>query len=212
MVTFEEQSLVFAFQDEAIKDEHQKDILAYLRILKLRDEPTYLHSIRVGLLCERIAPIANCPGVSAKMLLWAGLLHDIGKALIPPGVLTKKSIFTQDDYKAMEPHAKYGWDMLSQVHDYTANIIVRHHQFGAHPYPAELPPLPDHLNGQRATIDCAARILALADYYDALTHRANEKFGTTPLTPEAKRTQYYRDNADKEELVLQLEAAGILKF
>jgi putative nucleotidyltransferase with HDIG domain len=207
-----ELSLELAFQGEEITDECQKDILAYLRILKLRDEPTYQHSIRVGLLAEKIAGCLQEHGITPKMLLWAGLLHDIGKALIPPDILNKKAAFTPEDYAAMEPHAKYGWDMLSNVHDYTAQIIVRHHQFGPHPYPAVLPPLPEYLNGKGQMIATAARLLALADYYDALMSRDNEKFGSTPLTPAEKRDQYFRDNLDMAELVLQLEAAGIFKF
>ena len=77
----------------------------------------------------------------------------------------------------MEPHVKYGWDMLSGVHDCTAHIIIRHHQFGPHPYPKELPMLPEYLGGKRETVEEAARLLALADYYDALMTRENEKNG-----------------------------------
>lgn len=201
-----------ALELEGISQGHQDDIKAYLKILKNRDEATFDHSIRVGILASKIAIYAAKPGISARMLLWAGFLHDIGKALIPPGVLTKKDHFTQEDYAAMEPHVKYGWDMLSSVHDYTAHIIVRHHQFGPKPYPAVLPPLPEHLNGKGEMIHTAARLLALADYYDALMHRDNDKNGKVPLTAKQKREVYFRDNADQKDLIELLESVGVLKF
>src|SRR5271157_2695985 len=197
---------------EGITPGNQDDIRAYLLILKNRDEATYQHSIRVGILASKIAIYAAKPGISAKMMLWAGLLHDIGKALIPPGVLTKKAVFTQDDYAAMEPHVKYGWDMLTSVHDYTAHIIVRHHQFGPHPYPEVLPPLPDHLKDKADQIRIAARLLALADYFDALMNRDNDRNGSAPLTPKMKREIYMRDNSDEKDLVELLESVGVLKF
>src|SRR5271157_3179847 len=201
-----------ALAQEGVSPGHQDDIRAYLKILRNRDEKTYEHSIRVGILASKIAIYAAKPGISARMLLWAGLLHDIGKSLVPPGVLTKKAAFTQDDYAAMEPHVKYGWDMLNDVHDYTAHIIVRHHQFGPHPYPAELPPLPEHLKSRAEQIHTAARLLALADYYDALMHRNNERNGSTPLTSKMRREIYMRDNADEKDLVELLESVGVLKF
>jgi putative nucleotidyltransferase with HDIG domain len=197
---------------EDITPGNQDDIRAYLQILKNRDIATYEHSVRVGILASKIAIYAAKPGISARMMLWAGLLHDIGKALVPPGVLTKKAAFTSEDYAAMEPHVKYGWDMLNNVHDYTAHIIVRHHRFGPHPYPETLPPLPDHLLRSAETIETAGRLLALADYYDALTTRDNEKNGKAPLTSKQKREIYMRDNADQKELVELLESVGVLKF
>src|SRR5271157_2226175 len=177
-----EQALDEAFESENIAQNHRDDIRVYLQILKNRDLKTYEHSVRVGVLASKIAIYAAKPGISARMLLWAGLLHDIGKALVPPAVLTKTSNFTADDMTAMEPHVQYGWDMLNQVHDWTAHIIVRHHQFGPNPYPATLPPLPEHLKDKAAMIQTAARLLAMADYYDALKHRNNDKNGQAPLT------------------------------
>jgi putative nucleotidyltransferase with HDIG domain len=206
----EESDLLRMFDAFVLSPRHRDDITAYLRILRNRDEVTFLHSVRVGLLAERIAEIANSPGVAPKMLLWAGLLHDIGKALIPPDLLAKKEEFSQDDYAAMEPHVKYGWDLLNQIHDYTAHIVIRHHQFGPRPYPAALPPLPAYLNEE--TVTEAARLLALADYYDALMHRENDKFGNAPLTSQQKREKFLLDNADKAELVALLEKLGILDF
>lgn len=201
-----------ALADEGVAQGHQDDIRAYLKILKNRDEATYEHSIRVGVLASRIAIYAAKEGISARMLLWAGLLHDVGKALIPPGVLTKKESFTQEDYMAMEPHVRYGWDMLSSVHDYTAHIIVRHHQFGPRPYPADLPPLPEYLNGKGEIITIAARLLALADYFDALMHRKNDRNGSKPLTSTERREIYMRDNADQKDLIELLESVGVLRF
>jgi len=200
------------FINEGVTPSHRDDIRAYLQILKNRDQKTYEHSIRVGVLAAKIAIFAAKPGISARMLLWAGLLHDIGKTLIPPGILTKTASFTSEDYAAMEPHVKYGWDILANVHDYAAHIIVRHHQFGPHPYPAELPPLPEHLKDKAEMVQTAARLLAMADYYDALTTRSNDKNGQKPLTPSQRREIYMRDNADQKELAELLESVGVLKF
>jgi putative nucleotidyltransferase with HDIG domain len=200
---------------EGVAPGHQGDIRVYLRILRNRDEATYEHSVRVGILASKIAVYAAKPGVTAKMMLWAGLLHDIGKALVPPGVLTKKESFTREDYEAMEPHVRYGWDMLNGVHDYTAHILVRHHRFGSNPYPKELPPVPEWVSshtGGLVVVSTAARLLALADYYDALMSRDNERNGKSLLTPAQKRETYFRDNADQKELIELLESVGVIRF
>jgi putative nucleotidyltransferase with HDIG domain len=206
-----EETLSQVFAAEGITPEHQKEILAYLTVLKQRDEKTYEHSIRVALKTVEIVKQAHMPGITPRMMLWAGLLHDIGKTLIPPELLKKTGGFTEADYQGMEPHVEYGWKMLQACHDYTAHIIVRHHQFGPKPYPSVLPDLPGYLKDKRGMIDTAARLLSLADYYDAIATRQNNKFGK-PLTPEEKKAQYEKDNADRAELVLQLEIAGILRF
>jgi response regulator RpfG family c-di-GMP phosphodiesterase len=107
--------------------------------------------------------------------------------------------------------------MLDKLHDFTAAIIVRHHQYGPKPYPVKLPALPEWLEPKKAVIDGAARILALADYYDALMNRKNDKNkskkkGKPPLTGDQKRELFYQDNADKGRLIQMLEEVGILKF
>lgn len=201
-----------AFENEGIASNHRDDIKVYLQILKNRDQKTYEHSIRVGVLASRIAVYAAKPGISAKMLLWAGLLHDIGKALVSPEVLTKTSNFTTEDFAAMEPHVQYGWDLLNLIHEWTAHIIVRHHQFGPNPYPKVLPPLPDHLKDKAEMIQTAAYLLSMADYYDALMNRNNDKNGQAPLTVKQRRELYMKDHADQKELVELLESVGVLKF
>src|SRR3989304_22895 len=89
IVDNEELRLKFAFDKFGVAKEHRKSICNYLQILRARDETTYLHSIRVGLLAAEIAKYSGIPGVKPKALLWAGLLHDIGKALVSPDLFGK---------------------------------------------------------------------------------------------------------------------------
>jgi putative nucleotidyltransferase with HDIG domain len=204
--------LNLAFFHNEIKPKHRENILSYLRILYNRDEATFHHSIRVGLLAESIALIAKCPGITPKMLLWAGLLHDIGKILIHPDLLSKTKEFSDEDYEAMKVHPQHGWDMLNKIHDYTAAIIVRHHTFGQNPYPCVLPPLPAYLIDREPLITKAARLLALADYYDALMNRQNDKHGGQPQNAQEKQEKYIHDNQDQAELVEKLVSLGVLSF
>jgi HD-GYP domain-containing protein (c-di-GMP phosphodiesterase class II) len=141
-----------------------------------------------------MAEYAEIPGVTPKMMMWAGLLHDVGKALIPVELLNKTSKFDAADRAAMEPHVMHGWELLQKIHEYTAHVIVRHHRYGREPYPKTLPPLPYHLEPKQETIDAAARLLALADYYDALTTRNNDR------------------NPGCESLIQRLERASVLTF
>lgn len=192
-----------------ISKTNQNSIIRYLELLRSRDEATYKHACRVGLLACAFADTLGLPDISPKMMLWAGLLHDIGKALVRPEVLLKTEGFGAEDFKEMEPHVEYGWRLLNKIHEYTAHIIVRHHQYGTNPYPKKLPPLPDFLKPKQVTIDLAGRLLALADYYDALTTRNNDKFRSTTLN---KRKLFRDHNMDVLGTIDILEAHGIFNF
>jgi response regulator RpfG family c-di-GMP phosphodiesterase len=146
------------------------------------------------------------------MLLWAGLLHDVGKAQIPVTLLEKITGFSSADREAMEPHVEFGWKLLQEVHDHTAHIIVRHHRHGKRPYPETLPPLPEYLQPRRDIVEDASRLLALADYYDALMTRQNDRNGGEGLSKEARRDLYLRENPGFEPLIQKLEAVGVFTF
>lgn len=207
-----EQRLDGIFDHHEISLANRMSILTHLRMLSYRDMPTFEHSVRVGWLSAFIAGTANHPHISPKMLLWAGLLHDVGKILVEPAVLTKTNEFSDEDYEAMKPHPLNGYKLLRHIHEYTAHIIVRHHRFGRDPYPAdyEMPELPSYMD--RDVIQTAARYIALADYYDALTNRKNDKNGNAPLNSQEMREIYIRDNQDQKELVEKLLANGGLHF
>jgi putative nucleotidyltransferase with HDIG domain len=207
----EREILQRAFAEHHIHLIHQASIMGYLNMLRTRDPESYHHSVRVGLLASKIAAECGIARISPKALFWAGSLHDIGKILVSPALFQKGIVFTDAEYREMEPHVEYGWRILRAIHDYTAHIIVRHHRYGARPYPARLPSLPAHLISKQEIIDVSGRLLALADYYDALMHRKNKKFGGD-LTLSQKRAKYFEENADQKELILHLEKQGILSF
>ncbi len=213
-----EGQLIQAMDLNGISDANQERIFAYLKVLHDKSPETAQHSMRVAVLAGAIARTEAVPGITPKMLLWAGALHDVGKVGIDLETLNKVEIFTKKDIKKMEPHVVLGWNMLWKLHDYTAAIIVRHHQFGPKPYPVKLPELPEWLEPKKPVINGAARQLALADYYDALMTRKNDKNkkgkGKTAkeLTGFEKRELFYQANADKARLLYTLEEVGVIKF
>jgi HD-GYP domain-containing protein (c-di-GMP phosphodiesterase class II) len=208
----EELLLSSKLESLSVSSTNQIRIRRYLDLLGERDEPTRRHSIRVGARAAEAAPLVmGEPAIQPKMMLWAGLLHDVGKILVDPDLLRKTGTFTAEDYGRMEPHVEYGWRMVREIHPVTASILLWHHQFGPHPYPATLPPLPPFLEGKGELIKRAGRLLALADYFDALTTRDNAKFGGK-LSAEEKRANYLKANQDELDLILRLEQARVFVF
>jgi putative nucleotidyltransferase with HDIG domain len=188
---------------------NREPILALLSLLRYRHIPTYEHSIRVANLAATMAEHLAFPGVTPNMMVYAGLLHDVGKILIDPVLLSKDS-FNEDDYLAMEHHSMYGYMMLRSIFDLTAHIVVRHHRYGSRPYPAVLPTLPSDLEREVEIITEASRLVALADFYDALTTRNNDH--NTASNPTQRREVFIRENLYYNDLIRRLEELGILTY
>jgi HD-GYP domain-containing protein (c-di-GMP phosphodiesterase class II) len=92
-----------------------------------------------------------------------GLVHDIGKVGLPPGLLDKPGPLTLEERREMEKHSEIGERILANVEDYAEiAMIVRHHheRVDGEGYP-------DRLNGDE--IPLISRILAVADAYNAMT-------------------------------------------
>ena len=208
----EEEILQHLFDNYTITMEHQQSIGVYLEVLGKRDPATRLHSIRVAYLASRMGVAACRSDINPKVLVWAGLLHDIGKSLIDPSLFRQGAPFDEAAYKEMEQHVLFGVRLLRGVHDWTAYIIARHHRFGSRPYPEDLPPLPLYLKEKEEFINLYARLLALADFYDALMTRKDGKFGSKKLSTKEKRDIYLKENNDMKDFILQLERQGTLTF
>lgn len=208
-VTLEER-LLRAFDKLLIPEDERATLTAFLEPLRIKSPIThahYEHSIRVALLARHIAQFMN---INEKPAFTAGLMHDIGKCQVYLETLGKTEGWTEADTEAIKAHVMDSYRFLRGCLDFTAEIVVLHHRFQKGSYPTELPPhLHEYSEGTMVMITLYARILALADTYDAL-HRVNDKFSTrTALTGEEIKEKMIQFNPDQHHLISRLYDIGI---
>ena len=131
-----------------------------------RDDDTGQHTRRVGELAAHIAHALGLPLDEVDLIRLAAPLHDVGKIGIPDAILRKPGRLTADEFAIMQTHTLIGAGMLGDGatrHMRMAETIARsHHEWW------DGKGYPDGLAGE--AIPLAARIVAVADVYDALTH------------------------------------------
>lgn len=132
------------------------------KTLDAKDKYIAGHSIRVAEYAVRIARVLNLEEDQIENLRQACLLHDIGKIGIPDGVLNKKAPLSEKERFHIYRHPALGKEILSQVSDFQniLDIIYAHHER------VDGTGYPDGL--KKEEIPLLARILAVADAYDAM--------------------------------------------
>jgi hypothetical protein len=136
---------------------------ALVATLDARDEYTAGHSAAVAIYSRDIAIRMDLSESDRQMVYLAGLVHDIGKIGLPPGLLEKEGALTLDERRQMEEHSAIGERILANVEDYAdiAKIVRHHHErMDGMGYPDNLS-APD--------IPLLSRIIAVADAYNAMT-------------------------------------------
>lgn len=134
---------------------------------ELRDDSTGEHSYRVGKLSALLAQEYGCDADTCYMIELAARLHDIGKIGVPDAILLKPDKLNDAERQVMRTHTTVGAELLSKSNIpelMMAEQIARHHHewWDGSGYPGNL---------SGTGIPLAARITALADVFDALTHR-----------------------------------------
>ena len=136
---------------------------ALVATLDARDQYTAGHSAAVAIYSRDIAKRMGLSEENQELVHLCGLVHDIGKIGLPPGLLEKSGPLTLDERRQMQEHSAIGERILANVEDYSEiAAIVRHHheRVDGQGYP-------DKLGGDQ--IPLLSRILAVADAYDAMT-------------------------------------------
>jgi putative nucleotidyltransferase with HDIG domain len=151
----------------AVNDRLEKANLSFatalVATLDARDKYTAGHSAAVAVYARDIARRMGLSEKEQELAHLCGLVHDIGKIGLPPGLLEKTGPLTLDERRQMEQHSVIGEGILTNVEDYSAIArVVRHHheRVDGQGYP-------DRLAGDE--IPLLSRILAVADAYDAMT-------------------------------------------
>lgn len=131
--------------------------------LKVKDRESRSHNIRVARLCVHIGREMSMSAPELRLLARAGLLHDIGKLGIPAEVLEKHSPLDESEWLLMRTHPEMGLNLLDRAGQSSREVLAvlyHHERLDGSGYPYGL---------KAEAIPIEARIVAVADTYDALT-------------------------------------------
>jgi putative nucleotidyltransferase with HDIG domain len=127
------------------------------------DDCAYSHSLNVALICNIFAGWLRFSDADKELATACGLFHDVGKLQIPQEIIKKPGKLTAEEYKLVKTHTLESYKMLSQYNlpDEVKNAALMHHErCDGSGYPM----------GLRADqIDSHAKIVAIADVYEAMT-------------------------------------------
>lgn len=152
-------------EEVVAKSRNSLHILDMLQCMSGYDDVTYVHSLNVALLSNMIGKIVF-PKMSKEeldVLTLAGLLHDIGKMMIPDEVLQKNGHLTISEFNVIKTHVLHGNNILKSMNldPRIAEVAMRHHErCDGSGYPG------GYYSNQ---IIPFAKIVAIADTYDAMT-------------------------------------------
>ena len=131
--------------------------------LKVKDREARAHNLRVAKLCVHIGRQMSMSAGELRVLARAGLMHDIGKLGIPDSVLGKHSALDESEWSLVRTHPEMGLNLLDRAGQSSREVLAvlyHHERLDGSGYP----------NGLKAEgIPVEARIVAVADTYDALT-------------------------------------------
>jgi len=138
-------------------------IYALAATVDAKDHYTYGHSKKVSDYAVALSEALGLPQDRIDIVRAAGLLHDIGKVGIPDSTLNKKGTLTNEEWELIKAHPKLGVEIIRHVIDLVncLPIILHHHEhYDGSGYPSGL---------KGDNIPLEARILAIADAFDAIT-------------------------------------------
>jgi len=140
-------------------------LMSTLQLLREYDDTLYIHSISVALIAHTIALQQEFTEEDRRNLVYACAFHDIGKVKVPAEILYKPERLTDDEFYAVKQHAQMGYDILHKA-DFPQEIkfaaLMHHERCDGSGYPAGL---------SSSQITAFAKIIAIADVYDAMTAR-----------------------------------------
>lgn len=147
--------------------------------LKVKDREAREHNLRVARLCVHIGREMSMSAAELRVLARAGLMHDIGKLGIPEAVLEKHSPLDESEWILMRTHPEMGLTLLDRAGQSSREVLAvlyHHERLDGSGYPYGL---------KAESIPIEARIVAVADTYDALT--SDRPYRSACMPAEARR-------------------------
>ncbi|MBP3819486.1 MAG: HD domain-containing protein [Butyrivibrio sp.] len=160
-----------------------------LHNLRDNSDAVYMHSLNVSLICNTLATWMRLPKEKIHLATAGGLLHDIGKVLLPAELLTKTTPLTPFEQKTMNEHVIKGYELVKDkdIDVHIKNCVLMHHEL------RDGSGFPFHLKNEQ--IDEIASIVTVANVYDEMTSQ-----------------RLYRSQICPFEVIEQFEEEGIDKY
>ena len=157
--------------------------------MRSSDDTIYTHSLNVAMIARIIGKWLKWSREDLDQLVIAGLLHDIGKILIPPEVLNKEGRLTDEEFALIKSHAQKGYDLIKDTNldpRVKKAALMHHERCDGSGYPMHL---------QEILIEDFAMIIAIADVYDAMTATRKHRSAMCPF-----------------QVIAQFESDGLQKY
>ena len=156
----------------------RKENLVQLTDIRLHDTYTFAHSVNVAILAAMLGLLLHYTRADLGLLTLGALLHDLGKIRVPGDILNKNSRLDEDEFAVIRRHPAEGARRIKEMEHLLPNpsvlaqVAAQHHEhIDGKGYPA-------NLTGDK--IHRYAKIVAIADVYDALTSERPYKKAYTP--------------------------------
>ncbi|SEK56719.1 HDIG domain-containing protein [Atopomonas hussainii] len=178
--------------------------LISLARLKNRDEYTYMHSVAVCALMIALARQLQLPEEQVHQAGMAGLLHDLGKAMIPLDILNKPGKLTDGEFVTVKSHPEEGFKLLrdgGQVSEMVMDVCLHHHE------KVDGSGYPHKLKGDE--ISLFAKMGAVCDVYDAITSDRPYKAGWGPAESLRKMAEWSKGHFDEAVFQAFVKTIGI---
>lgn len=139
------------------------DVFSMLHNMRQYDDLTFTHCLNVALICNVFAQWLDFSEEDRELATMCGLLHDIGKLAIPEEIIKKPAKLTDEEYNIIKKHPVEGYTILQNqdINEHIKNAALMHHERcdgGGYP-----------LGLRGSGIDKFAKIVSIADVYDAMT-------------------------------------------
>ncbi|HQS58306.1 MAG: phosphodiesterase [Gallionellales bacterium 35-53-114] len=172
--------------------------------LKNKDNYTYLHSVAVCALMIALGKQMNLDPSLMKDLGMAGLLHDVGKMMVPDDILNKPERLSDEEFTVVKSHPLQGWEMLKLSEGAGAmalDVCLHHHER------VDGTGYPHRLSGD--SLSLFARMGAVCDVYDAITSNRCYKAGWEPAEAIRKMAEWQEGQFDKTVFHAFVKTIGI---
>ncbi len=191
---------------EDISDSVSRNPYALISMARIKnaDDYTYMHSVAVCAMMVALGRQLGLDDMQTRSAGMAGLLHDLGKSVMPPQILNKPGKLTEAEFAVMKSHPAQGHALLlkTQIQDQvTLDVCLHHHER------VDGTGYPKGLKGDE--ISLLAKMGAVCDVYDAITSNRPYKAGWDPAVSLRKMAEWSKGHFDAAVFQAFVKSIGI---